>query len=107
MPITVTAAADCAQIRIDGELNIYSAAESREQLLQALDAHPALALDIGAVEEIDTAGMQLLLLLMHEAKRIDKALTLSAPSPAILEVATLLNLADAGFMNQGGAEATV
>jgi anti-anti-sigma factor len=92
MPVTITPAADRADIRIDGELNIYSAAETREQLLQALGAHPALALDISAVEEIDTSGTQLLLVLIREAKRIGKPLTLSAPSPAIIDVATLLNL---------------
>jgi anti-anti-sigma factor len=92
MPVTITPAADSADIRIDGELNIYSAAEAREQLLQALEAHPALALDITAVEEIDTSGTQLLLMLIGEAKRIGKPLTVSTPSPAIIDMANLLNL---------------
>jgi anti-anti-sigma factor len=94
MAIAITPSDTGAQIRIDGEFNIYTAAESRDLLLDALNAHPAVAVDVEAVEEIDTSGIQLLLMLQKEAARTHKAFSLSALSPAIQEVATLLNLTE-------------
>jgi anti-sigma B factor antagonist len=103
MPITIIPAADTTQIRIEGEFNIYTAADSKQQLMDALNAHPAFSLELDAVEEIDTSGVQLLLWVKCEAQRIGKPLTVSGASPAIQEVMALLNLA--GFSaNQSDAE---
>lgn len=81
-----------ADIRIDGELNIYSASESHAVLTDLLSTHTKLHVNIEAVEEIDIAGVQLLLMLRREAARTDKTLTFSKPSPAITEIAKFLNI---------------
>lgn len=51
-------------MKFDGELTIYSAMQSRDLIFQDQEAWPELvALDLHAVEELDTAGVQLLLLM--------------------------------------------
>lgn len=103
MAITITPAADRAQICIDGEFNIYTAADSRQILVDALAEHAAFELNLSEVEEIDTSGVQLLLLLQREAKAHNKALTIAGISPAIQEVITLLNLTELGALAAAGA----
>jgi anti-anti-sigma factor len=94
MTITVNAKSQPTQLRIEGEFNIYSAADSKQQLMDALNEHAALTVELDAVEEIDTTGVQLLLWLKREAERLNKPLTLTGASPAVQEVITLLNLAE-------------
>ena len=44
------------------DLTIYNALEQKQQLLDALSATSRLELDLSQVAEIDTAGLQLLIL---------------------------------------------
>jgi anti-sigma B factor antagonist len=80
-------------LRLEGELTIYSVTEARDLLCAALDEHPALQLNLAGIEELDTAGVQLLAWLKQEAKRRGKALVLFAHSPAVVEVFDLLQVA--------------
>ncbi len=96
-----------AQIRIDGDFNIYTAAESKQQLLDALNAHAAFDVNIEAVEEIDTSGVQLLLLMQREARRANKSLTLSGMSPAIADIVALLNLAELSEPSATGTDSAL
>ena len=79
--------------RIEGELTIYQAGELAPVLLAALAAAPVLAIDLSRVTELDTAGVQLLMMLKRAARAQDRELQLLAHSPAVLEVFELLNLA--------------
>jgi anti-anti-sigma factor len=82
-----------AVLRIEGEMTIYRAAE----LKQALLAEPApLQIDLSGVSEIDTAGVQLLMLAHQSAQARQHELRLVAPSPAVIEVFGLLGV-DAFF----------
>lgn len=77
-------------LRIEGELTIFRAAELKPLLL----AEPLpLAIDLSGVTEIDTAGVQLLLLAKNTARAQQRELRLVAHSPAVLDVFELLNLA--------------
>jgi anti-sigma B factor antagonist len=80
-------------LRLEGELTIYSVTEARDQLCAALDEHPALQLNLSDIEELDTAGVQLLAWIKQEAKRRGKPLVLFAHSPAVVEVFDLLQVA--------------
>jgi anti-anti-sigma factor len=80
-------------LRLTGELTIYAVAEARARLGEALDQGPGLLLNLAGVEELDTAGLQLLVWLKQEARRRGRTLTLSAHSPAVLEVFDLLRVA--------------
>ena len=75
-----------------GEMNIYAAAELQQQVQQALLAEGPIALDLSEVSEIDSVGIQQLLLLQRECLETQRALRITAQSAAVEEVFHLLNL---------------
>jgi len=75
-----------------GEMTIYSAAELKPALLEVLGRSDEIEIDLSGVSELDTSGVQLLILMKREAAAAGKALTLSRHSPAVLEVFELLGL---------------
>lgn len=81
-----------ATLRLDGELTIYRAAELKAELLTKVHEAEDLQIDLSGVAEIDTAGVQLLMLAQRESQALSHALHLVAPSPAVLEVIALLDL---------------
>jgi len=83
-----------APICLDGELTIYRAAELKPLLLQWPAGEGAVEIDLFGVDEIDTAGVQLLLLARREAQALGRALRLVGSSRAVDDALTLLNLHD-------------
>jgi anti-anti-sigma factor len=79
-------------MRVEGEMTIYRAAELKPALLDAVRAHEAPALDLSAVTEFDSAGLQLLLMARQEAGRLGKRLAVSAASAAVRDVCALLGM---------------
>ena len=77
---------------VAGEFNIYSAAQLKDELLGLLANHPQLEIDLGAVDDFDSSGVQILLLLKREAQRQKRSLAFIQHSPAVREVLDLLNL---------------
>lgn len=77
---------------LEGELTIYRAADLKDVCLAAIDADEP-ALDLSGITEIDTAGVQLLLLARREASARGRTLLLKAPSPAVCNAFELLELA--------------
>ena len=57
-------------VELDGELTIHSASAQAPRLLAALEEQSILRVRLAGVTELDTAGLQLLLLLRREAERI-------------------------------------
>lgn len=79
-------------MRIAPELTIYSAAELRAALLDALAASPNLELDLADVCEADSAGVQLLIAARRHAAANGGALQLTRHSAVLLDALTLLGL---------------
>lgn len=78
-----------ATLHIEGELTIFRAAE----LLQALTGNPPpQEIDLSGVTEIDTAGLQLLMLAKKQALAAQRELRLVAHSAAVTDVFELLNV---------------
>lgn len=75
------------------ELTIYHAMEQKKLLLDALAAADALELDLSRASEIDTAGLQLLILAKREAAQQQKNLSIVAHSPAVRQTLDFCNLA--------------
>ncbi len=73
-------------------MTIYRAAELKPALLEAVRAHAAPALDLSAVTEFDSAGLQLLLMARREAARLGKQLAVPAASAAVRDVFVLLGI---------------
>jgi len=82
----------CLRLYPSGEMTIYSAAELKPALLHALGQSDEIEIDLGDISEIDTSGVQLLMLMKREAAVAGKALKLAGHSPAVLEVFELLGL---------------
>lgn len=79
---------DNGVLQLDGELGIYLAAELKPLLLGS-GIH---ALDLSAVELLDTAGVQLLLLAVRAAQEEGRTLRVSAASQPVRAVIALLGL---------------
>lgn len=74
------------------DLTIYHAIEHKKKLLDALDRAERLELDLSQVAEIDTAGLQLLILAKREAARLNKGLNITAHSPSVRQTLDFFNL---------------
>jgi anti-sigma B factor antagonist len=79
-------------MRLDGELSIYRAAALKDVLLAPLAAGSMIELDLAGVTEIDTAGLQLLMLAKNTALALGGDLRLSASSQPVLALLELLGL---------------
>lgn len=81
------------RIAIDGELTIYNAAEWKERLYEPIARGDSLELELSAVQELDTAGLQLLIMAKKEALARGQALHLCNHSRAVVEAFELCDLA--------------
>lgn len=86
------ASAATRPLAVEGELTIYRAAELKPQLLALPPGEGAVGVDLGQVTDIDTAGVQLLLLAHREARAVSRPWRLVAASAAVQEALTLLGL---------------
>ncbi|MDD2883762.1 MAG: STAS domain-containing protein [Dechloromonas sp.] len=75
------------------DLTIYHALDQKHMLIDSLAGTPSLELDLSQVTEIDTAGLQLLILVKREAARHGKELAIVAHSPAVRQTLDFCNLA--------------
>jgi anti-sigma B factor antagonist len=79
-----------------GELTIRTAAEEKAGLLAFLDITAAegadVELDLSGVTELDTAGVQLLLMGRREARAQGRQLRLVEPSPTVVELLKIAHL---------------
>ncbi|MFZ6818460.1 STAS domain-containing protein [Undibacterium sp. Ji22W] len=77
---------------ISGELTIYTAAQEKQQLQEFLESADELELNLSQVSEMDSAGLQVLILMKQEAARRQKRLHYSMHSKAVLEVLEMSNM---------------
>lgn len=81
------------RITLQEDLTIYHALDQKGRLLEALSQADELELDLSQVAEMDTAGLQLLILLKREAQKAGKKATVVAHSQAVRSVIDFCNLA--------------
>lgn len=79
-------------LTIEDELTIFTAADQKANLLSFLDSGDSLELNLSQVAEMDTAGLQLLILIKREAARTDKTLRFTMHSKVVLDILELTNL---------------
>jgi anti-sigma B factor antagonist len=75
------------------DMTIYNALEQKSRLLATLASGSSLDLDLSQVAEIDSAGLQLLILTKREAARLGKQMAIVAHSPAVRQTIDFCNLA--------------
>ena len=79
------------RIHIRGEMTIYGAAALKDDLFAVLEAEPeGCAIDLAAVSEFDTTGLQLLLLARKVCLSRGGFFGLANPSTAVRETLDLL-----------------
>ncbi len=82
-----------ARLTLAGEMTIYAAAELKPRLLGPIESCAEIEVDLSGVAEIDTAGLQLLILAKRQAISAGKSLRLAGHSRPVLELIELYNLA--------------
>ncbi|WP_413795331.1 MULTISPECIES: STAS domain-containing protein [unclassified Pseudomonas] len=90
----MTNTTDCLRriLVLEGPLTIYTAVERKDLLLELFPLAQEVELDLGGVDEMDTAGLQLLVLIKQESRRQGSRLLLSNPSTAVLDALAMSGL---------------
>lgn len=81
-----------ASALISGEMTIFYANDLKQDLLAPLAEVDELEVDLSAVDEIDTSGLQVLMLLKVDASEQNKTLRLTGHSQAVVDLFELSNL---------------
>jgi len=80
-------------IRVRGEMTIYAAATVAEELRAAVAAQSGdCRIDLSEVSEMDTTGLQILLMAKRACAAADKPLTFVKPSAVVSESLSLLRI---------------
>lgn len=84
-----------AALCLEGEFNIFTAAATKDMLLAAIANAPdavEVDIDLAKVTEMDTAGMQLMVMARREAEVCGRHVNFIHCSPAVLELVDLCAL---------------
>jgi ABC-type transporter Mla MlaB component len=73
-------------------MTIFQVAEQKETLQRALEGNEALEIDLSRVTELDTAGVQLMLVAQGEAAALGRSLQWGGHSHAVLRTLRRLSL---------------
>ena len=84
----------CARrLNLDSDLTIYNAPEHKMALMNALGESAVVELDLAHVGQIDSAGLQVLLLAKRESVAGGKVLRVVAHSQAVRDLLDFFNVA--------------
>ncbi len=92
MPIREETRNGVCHLAMSGEMTIYTAAELKSELAPHL-SQAQIEIDLSEVSEMDSAGLQLLILAKREALKDDRVLHLTKHSQAVLDVLDICNMA--------------
>lgn len=92
MGLEISRDSNSARVDVQDEMTIYTAALQRDQLLPLLAQVRHMTLDLSSVVELDSAGVQLLLMLKRESDRLHNTFELAALSSTCSDVLKLLRL---------------
>ncbi|MBF0328065.1 MAG: STAS domain-containing protein [Nitrospirae bacterium] len=81
------------KMTIEGEMNIYHAAELKKAIFENFADSTAIELDLLQVTEMDTSGFQIIYLLKRESDASNKQFRITKQSEAVTAVINLYNLA--------------
>ena len=83
-----------SKITLDATLNIQSVSSLYEGLLNLLESQNKIEIDASAVTSIDTATLQVLIVLKQTAVNLHKEIIIDFPSDKFIEAAELLGLSE-------------
>lgn len=93
MPVTARKNKGVVTLHIQGDMTIRTAAAMKKALMKHIGKPCEREIELSEVGEIDTAGMQLLMLAKREAVRHGTPMRLIGHSPAVLAVIDTYKLA--------------
>jgi len=91
------------QLTLSASQTIQNVVELHEQLQRLLEGSSKIDIDASAVTQIDTATMQLLLVLKLTATNLQKEINIDFPSDRFLEAANLLGVAEMLSVDQAAS----
>jgi anti-sigma B factor antagonist len=83
---------DSCLLDVGADMTIYSAADNLNDIKRYYSQFNHFELNLSAVEEVDSSGIQLLLSLVKNAKKDDKQVVLSEISDPVIEIMDLLDI---------------
>ncbi len=92
MSIEVKRNQENCEFIVTDEMTIYTASQMKKAFLDNLDGCRNVEVSLEHVGEMDSAGLQLMLMLSVEAKRQDIELHFTRHSAAVIDVLETLNL---------------
>ncbi len=102
MKITTSQVDGTSTIKITGDLVIGGVAEAKPEIVAALAAGRDIRLDLGEVDDCDTAGVQLLLMARASVRGQGKRLTTIARSASFQAALDRIGIPAGGFDFQEG-----
>ncbi len=93
MPIHAETKNGLSLLHIEGDMTIYTAAELKTELMIQLAKPGEREIDLSQVSEMDSAGLQILILAKRETARSGNQLRLTGHSRAVLDVLDICNMA--------------
>ena len=79
-------------IPVEGALSAYEVAHLKDQMLMGFANHPGVILDLRAVKECDTLGVQLICAANKTARKLNKIFRVIGQSEAFLNAAMGIGL---------------
>ena len=95
--------ADDSKLALDVTLNIQNVTDLHERLLVLLEQKDKIEIDASAVVSIDTATLQLLIVLKQTAIKLQKEIVFDFPSDKFIESAELIGLSEMLEVDQAAA----
>jgi len=92
MEIEIKVKDDICLVTLRGDLNIYSAPAVVENLVSSFQKYHKVAVDLGGIGEMDTAGLQTLIAAKKEAIKTGKLLKIVNHSSVVIKLVDLLGL---------------
>lgn len=80
------------RMAITRDMTVYHAETLKAELMTGLAGQDVIELDLSQVAEIDTAGIQLLMLAKRESQQMGQTLSIVAHSPAVRELIDFFNI---------------
>jgi len=92
MEINIENSASSCCLKLIGEMTIYAASQVKDHLIMPINAAQEVDVDASGITDIDSAGMQLLILAKCHADQLGKPFQLSKPSRPVVEFINLFSL---------------
>lgn len=80
-----------ADARLEGELSIHTVDALKDPFFSLLNAH-AIRLDLSSVTDIDSCGLQLLIILYQQASLLNRQFTLTGTHPQLEQLLAVYQL---------------